>query len=414
MIRLFAMFSGYGGAEFALKKAEIPFKCVAYSEIDKDAIKCHELNFPMDLNWGDCTKINPQELPDFDLLTGGFPCQDFSIAGKGLGELNIRGTLFHEIIRIAEIKKPTYMLLENVRGLVCSNHKATFDKIIKELHRIGYGTIYKICNSANYGIPQSRERIFIVCKYGGWKFGEFQFPKEVPLKLRIKDILEENVSSSYDLSESQIQKIEEQVRHMDCRDINEVSDSLCSREYKDGGKMIRLDAKDTSRGERVYSEQGIIGSIGTHSTQAGSIFALRSWPRSGNKEKDGERFQRFEERGEVANSLTGVAKDNLVVHNMQPRSPDRPSLAYSSGGSGHLQREDGVTYCVDGSNSNVIQNQKIYRHLTPKECFRLMGFLKDEIYLEGLSESAKYKLAGNGWDINFVSLIFKEMFKGWM
>jgi DNA (cytosine-5)-methyltransferase 1 len=153
MIKLFEMFAGYGGASFALKKAGIPFKCVGYSEIDKYAVQCYEQNHCIVAGWkriyhpdnyGDATKIDPSSIPDFDLLTGGFPCQAFSVAGKGLGELDTRGTLFNEIIRIAEVKKPKYMLLENVKGLTNKKHKATFDKILSELDRIGYHVKYQV------------------------------------------------------------------------------------------------------------------------------------------------------------------------------------------------------------------------------------------------------------------------------
>lgn len=151
MIKLFEMFAGYGGASFALKKAGVPFECVGYSEIDKFAVQCFEQNHD-GKNFGDCTKIDPNNIPDFDLLTGGFPCQSFSVAGKGLGEQDTRGTLFHEIIRIAEVKKPKYMLLENVKGLVSKKHKATFEKILSELDRIGYDVKWSITMSK--------------CKYG--------------------------------------------------------------------------------------------------------------------------------------------------------------------------------------------------------------------------------------------------------
>src|SRR6056297_3122020 len=146
-MKLFSMFSGYGGAEFALKKANIAFEVVGFSEIDKYAIQCYLQNHGDIHNYGDATKINPDELPDFDLLTGGFPCQAFSTAGKGLGELDTRGTLFNDIIRIAEAKKPKYMLLENVKGLLSKRHKATFEKIISELFRIGYDIKWEVLNS---------------------------------------------------------------------------------------------------------------------------------------------------------------------------------------------------------------------------------------------------------------------------
>ena len=103
MIRLFEAFAGYGGASFALKKAGIPFECVGFSEVDKYAIQCYEQNHnpeeSCNRNYGDIRKIDVEELPDFDLFTGGFPCQAFSVAGKGKGELDSRGTLFYEIIR---------------------------------------------------------------------------------------------------------------------------------------------------------------------------------------------------------------------------------------------------------------------------------------------------------------------------
>ena len=132
MIKLFEMFAGYGGASFSLKKAGVDFECVGYSEIDKYAIQCYEQNHKYmklknegkfgisqtihHMNYGDCSKINTQDLPDFDLLTGGFPCQDVSIAGKRDLDKG-RTNLYQEILRIARDKKPKYILLENVKGL---------------------------------------------------------------------------------------------------------------------------------------------------------------------------------------------------------------------------------------------------------------------------------------------------------
>ena len=115
-IRLFESFAGYGGASFALKKAGIPFETVGYSENDKFAIDLYEKNHPKVLGFGDITQINPKDLPDFDLFTGGFPCQPFSQVGLGKGEEDIRGTLFYDIIRICEFKKPQHIFLENVKG----------------------------------------------------------------------------------------------------------------------------------------------------------------------------------------------------------------------------------------------------------------------------------------------------------
>ena len=163
MIKVFETFAGYGGASFALKKANIEHEVVGFSEIDKNAIKCFIQNHGDIKNFGDITKINPYDIPDFDLFTGGFPCQSFSVAGKGLGELDTRGTLFNEIIRIAEVKQPRWLLLENVKGLTTKPHRTTFEKILSELTRIGYVVKWKVLNSKRHGTPQNRERVFFAC-----------------------------------------------------------------------------------------------------------------------------------------------------------------------------------------------------------------------------------------------------------
>ena len=121
-LKLFEAFAGYGGASFALKRAKIPFNVVGFSEIDKFAIELYKKNHPNVKEFGDITTIDPNLLPDFDLFTGGFPCQPFSQVGLGRGELDTRGTLFHDIIRICNKKKPTHILLENVKGLTTSKH----------------------------------------------------------------------------------------------------------------------------------------------------------------------------------------------------------------------------------------------------------------------------------------------------
>ena len=187
-IIVFEGFAGYGGTSFGLKKAGIPFECVGYSEIDNVAIQCYQQNHCEKYgdylcgdkvvvrpnNFGDCSKIDPKELDDFDLFTGGFPCQDVSIAGdrdlsKG------RTNLYLEMIRIAKEKKPKYMLLENVRGLLSAKHQSTFNKIKSELERIGYDFHIKVLNSKEHGIPQNRQRVFFVC-----------FRKDLKMGIKIK------------------------------------------------------------------------------------------------------------------------------------------------------------------------------------------------------------------------------------
>ena len=136
--------------------------CVGYSEIDKYAIQVYEKHFPNHKNFGDITKINAKELPDFDLLVGGFPCQAFSIAGKRRGFEDTRGTLFFEIARILRDKRPRYFLLENVKGLLSHDSGKTFQTILGVLTDIGYEYQWQVLNSKNFGVPQNRERVFII------------------------------------------------------------------------------------------------------------------------------------------------------------------------------------------------------------------------------------------------------------
>jgi len=138
-----------------------PSVCVGYSEIDKYAIQIYEKHFNHK-NYGDITKIIAKELPDFDLIVGGFPCQSFSIAGKRLGFKDTRGTLFFDIARIIKEKRPKYLLLENVKGLLSHDDGNTFRTILSTLTEMGYDLQWQVLNSKNFGVPQNRERVFII------------------------------------------------------------------------------------------------------------------------------------------------------------------------------------------------------------------------------------------------------------
>jgi DNA (cytosine-5)-methyltransferase 1 len=146
--------------------------CIGYSEIDKYAKSIYKRHFPEHKDYGDATKIITSELPDFDLLVGGFPCQAFSIAGKRKGFMDTRGTLFFEIARILSDKRPRYFLLENVQGLLSHDSGKTFQSIIGVLADIGYRVQWQLLNTKDYGLPQNRERIFIagcIRKESGFK-----------------------------------------------------------------------------------------------------------------------------------------------------------------------------------------------------------------------------------------------------
>lgn len=136
--------------------------CVGYSEIDKYAVQIYQSHFPEHKNHGDITKIVAEELPDFDLLVGGFPCQAFSIAGKRKGFDDTRGTLFFDLARILRAKQPRLFVFENVKGLLSHDNGQTFATIISTIDELGYDCQWQVLNSKNHGVPQNRERVLIV------------------------------------------------------------------------------------------------------------------------------------------------------------------------------------------------------------------------------------------------------------
>lgn len=160
-LRYFSLFSGIGGFEYGMQQSSKMFECIGCSEIDPYAESIYLNHFPNHHNFGDVKKINTDELPKFDLLVGGFPCQSFSIAGSRKGFDDTRGTLFFEIARILRDCRPKYFLLENVRNLVSHDKGNTFKVILKTLSELNYNIEWEVLNSKDYGVPQNRERVFI-------------------------------------------------------------------------------------------------------------------------------------------------------------------------------------------------------------------------------------------------------------
>lgn len=169
-MRYFSLFAGIGGFELGVersfKKKKRKATCVGYSEINPQALAVYQRHFPKHRNFGDIAGIRPKELPDFDLLVGGFPCQSFSIAGKRKGFVDPRGNLFFDIIRILRAKKPKHLLLENVKGLLSVDNGYAFKTVITEITHLGYCVQWHLLNSKDFGTPQNRTRIFIAGHLG--------------------------------------------------------------------------------------------------------------------------------------------------------------------------------------------------------------------------------------------------------
>jgi len=160
-MRYLSLFSGIGGFELGIQQAQNHAECIGYSEIDRYAIQIYERHF-QHKNYGNITKIIAEKLPSFEFLCGGFPCQSFSIAGKRGGFADTRGTLFFDIARILATCRPRLLLLENVKGLLSHDTGKTFTTIIGTLDELGYDLQWQVLNSKNFGVPQNRERVFIV------------------------------------------------------------------------------------------------------------------------------------------------------------------------------------------------------------------------------------------------------------
>lgn len=238
------LFAGIGGIRRPFQK--LGGKCVFSSEIDKFAIKTYEANWE-ETPSGDITKISAKDIPNFDILLAGFPCQAFSIAGKRRGFDDTRGTMFFEIERILEYHKPKCFLLENVKGLVNHNKGKTFKTILDILeNKLKYKVYYKILNARDFGVPQNRERIIIV----GFKNHniDFDFPLPFDKKTRLGDILEKKVDSKYTISdrlwESHKRRKEEHKKRGNgfgyslFNEDSVYTSTLSARYYKDGSEIL--------------------------------------------------------------------------------------------------------------------------------------------------------------------------------
>lgn len=211
-MKVLSLFSGIGAFEKALDNLGIKYDLVAFCEIDKYAAMSYQAihGVSESLNLGDITKVEADKLPkDIDLLTYGFPCQDISNCGKMKGLFNEDGSktrsgLFFEALRIIEATKPKVAIAENVKMLTSKKFATEFQIVLESLEQAGYNNYFKVLNAKDHGIPQNRERVFIVSIRKDVDNGLFAFPDSVPLKMRLKDVLEESVDEKYYLSDALI------------------------------------------------------------------------------------------------------------------------------------------------------------------------------------------------------------------
>lgn len=245
------LFAGLGGFRLALES--LGCSCVYSNEWDKDVAKVYKENFGDD-PLGDITKVDEKKLPNFEILCAGFPCQAFSISGKKLGFLDSRGTLFFDVARITKEKNPKVVFMENVKNFATHDGGKTLAAVKATMEELGYNFFYKVLNAADFGIPQKRERIYMVCFRKDLKVESFNFPKSFPLTKHVEDYLlndEALVKNLY---------VERSDTFMSKKEDNQYAN-----------KPIRLGIVNKGgQGERIYS---IKGTAVTFSAYGGGIFA---------------------------------------------------------------------------------------------------------------------------------------------
>lgn len=361
MIRAFEAFAGYGSQSMALERLkqdypQFDYKVVGISEIDKYAVKAYNATHEPTANYGDICLIDWNSVPDFDLFTYSFPCQDISSAGRQRGleaGSGTRSSLLWECRKAIETKRPKYLLMENVKALVSKKFISHFNDWLLYLESLGYSNFWQVLNAKDYGIPQNRERVFVVSILGNNE--QYKFPKPFELTKRLKDVLEECVDEKYYLSE----------KFYNC--IVEHSNRKISEGCGFKTQFVNID-----------------GTAGTITTKYGQ------------RSTDPYIIQNGFERNNFAFvSYTREKKGNVVDRHLK----DVANTVHTSTGSG------GNTDCFvyDGN----------IRKLTPRECFRLMGVSEtdiDKIQSAGISNSQQYKMAGNSIVVDVLYYIFKNLF----
>lgn len=353
-IKVASLFSGIGGFELGLKRAGLPIEVVFSSEIDRFARKSYNTIFNIEPE-GDITKIHEFLVPDHDLLVAGFPCQAFSIAGKRKGFEDTRGTLFFEIARILNWKRPKFILLENVKNLITHDNRNTINTILKVLSDIGYSLDFDVLNSKNYGVPQNRERTYII--------GILDGPRE---KWTLNSIVPNvNDVKSQILKKNHIKMMDfefHKIKITKGPNLEKVLEGKVQEKYFLEDNIINKITKE----QNDFRNEGF-----TQNNEIVKIFDIPRW-----MHKDNERQRRVY-------STQGIA----------------PTV---------LARSDTAKILVKHKNRYRI------RKLTPLECFRLQGF-PDEVYFKlvnnGLSDTQLYKQAGNAVTVNVVKGISSKLGK---
>lgn len=452
-LKLFSLFSGIGGPEKALKRLGIEYELVGYSEIDKYASRSYSAvhEEPEIKNYWDITKINEKELPDFDFMTWGFPCQDISIAGKQAGiREGTRSGLYYDGLRILKEKKPKYSLIENVKALTSKKFADTFESILQDLDDAGYNNYWQVLDAKDYGIPQHRERVFIVSIRKDIA-QEFTFPEKEELRLKLKDLLDDEVDEKYYLSDRMINTFSDMTNRNGyirgkCFKPHELDDDRVANTIKTTAGSRPEDNYVKRKYDEFIDENGympeifnpynktevkdvaktITGECGSTTSSAAHLIRIPEATKKGYAEAsdgDGVYINRpHQKRGVVQKDKIQTIKTTPDVGVVVEKK-----IKYEE----PLEREgwhnmnkivlnpDGISTTINAQSNNSLQKIKEpslrIRKLTPLECWRLMGFDNEDFYKAqgaGISNTQLYKQAGNSIVVNVLEKIFINLFKG--
>lgn len=344
MLNYFSLFSGIGAFEKALDNLGIPYNLLAYCEIDKHASKAYSLihGVPEDKNLQDVTKVDMLDIEDrVDLITYGFPCQDISNAGKQKGFTDENGErtrsgLFFEALRIIDDYRPKFAIAENVKALTSKKFTEEFKTVLESLEEIGYNNYWKVLNAKDYGIPQNRERVFIISIRKDIDKG-FTFPQPIPLELRLKDILEDNVDERFYLSDDRIGSLIEHKRRnkekgngFGARFVteNDIDSGLTTSPEKSSGQYLKVinvgNVNPSGKGQngQVIDSEGLARTI-TLEKGEGQKVLVREATKKGyaeaypgdsiNLEHPNSKTRRGRVGKEVAQTLTTSCNQAVVV-----------------------------------------------------------------------------------------------------
>lgn len=402
MTKVLELFAGIGAASKALENLGVEHEVVDAVEIDKYAIKAfnaiHGTNFgPQDITkWGKDIEC--------DIIMHGSPCQDFSIAGLQAGGdegSGTRSSLLYETLRIVDKLRPKYVIWENVKNLLSKKHRHNFDAYLETMEKFGYKNYYQVLDAQNYGVPQHRERVFTVSILGG---GDFKFPEPIPLEKKLKDVLEKEVDEKYylDSKYESLVKVNENYGMMEGGVIGKMHDSsrrAYSPEYVSptlptcaGGNIQPKVIEGPTPLQREVCDKAIDGGLVMPND---AIEYTYSNARLGEIEKGYIRKQ-----NRANNQIMSTLKTNPQRIGVCVRTANK---------TGH-----GVAKTIPTSSSQGVLDGVRIRKLTPRECYRLMGF-DDESFERAskvISNTQLYKTAGNSIVVDVLMAIFRELLSG--